>query len=173
MVGTLADMASSAASRSTASTGSASKGRRSGRRGAPRTSKAAASCTPPRSVVKPKANCGARPALYSFHCIPHRRSCCKQDRSPAANKPMLSYQKPMFAEDDERRPLPTEDELYDACMTRRPSSSRSCSAVSSKTADSMTTATSGRRLSQGSNSNTLPTARSTPSHRSMRQGPWP
>ena len=29
---------------------------------------------------------------------------------------MLDYQKPMFSEDEERRPLLTEPELYDACL---------------------------------------------------------
>ena len=29
---------------------------------------------------------------------------------------MLEYQKPMFSEDGERRPLLTEEELYDACL---------------------------------------------------------
>ena len=48
---------------------------------------------------------------------------------------MLDYQKPMFSEDDERRPLMTEEEFATrACTTRRPSSSRSNSAVNSRTA---------------------------------------
>jgi hypothetical protein len=32
------------------------------------------------------------------------------------SKAVLEYQKPMFSEDEERRPLLTEEELYDACL---------------------------------------------------------
>ena len=87
---------------------------------------------------------------------------------------MSDYQKPMFSEDDERRPLMTEEELRDACLhnaaTIVVAVELGCEFEDCRLTE---TATNGRRPSRASTSNTPKAGAeqrlSPPSHRSTKQ----